>query len=357
MERRGVSMNKTRVNQYDLLKIMSTIAVIVIHVSGYCIQEQATVEKLAVYLNVFSRYAVPCFLMISGALILSNDKNADYRFYYRKVGKNIGIPTIIFSVIYVVYSLIVKWIRLRTNGEGDTNLLGPIINMIKGEPFYHMWYLYRMIGVYVLIPIVIKVKKEIGEKNFDWVSCIFLILASFSVWTSTHKLNWDIGLSFCYLGYPMIGYTIYKKTSNQKKKYKVIIWIMFSLILLWLIGYVRYQQIIKGNMSSITEEMLIGPYSPGIVLASASLFIGISLLPIKVDFSKLSSLTFYIYLFHAIVWAFILPILNKIQMGITTWWMIPISTIFVFVISCICAVIYKKGKKIINNFSKNKKNG
>ena len=43
-------------------------------------------------------------------------------------------------------------------------ILIPIIEFVKGRPYYHMWYLYMMIGVYMFVPILVFLKNQIGEK-------------------------------------------------------------------------------------------------------------------------------------------------------------------------------------------------
>ena len=70
---------------YDLLRIVCTIAVITIHVSGIyynCLTQTEFFGQLytqnafltCIY-NGISRFAVPCFVMLSGAFLLANPKN------------------------------------------------------------------------------------------------------------------------------------------------------------------------------------------------------------------------------------------------------------------------------------------
>lgn len=215
-----------RESNFDLLRIISAVAVIVIHVSatyygaltdkttfGYINFNNAFVTSLY---NSLSRFAVPCFVMLSGAFLLGDERNADYKYFYGKAFKSVGIPTVIFSVLFFLYSILVKTALIFFENREITELLDPFKDFIKGEPFYHMWYLYMLIGVYILIPVIIRFKNDVGEKRFAAVSYVFFILASLSMFTSSHKLNWDLGTSFCYCGYLMAGYTI-KKSVNKSK--------------------------------------------------------------------------------------------------------------------------------------------
>ena len=91
---------KSRESNYDLLRIVCCIAVIIAHVcSTYldiAISETATQTNLfysgnlliTSVLHTLSRIPVPCFVMISGAFILDDKRNMDFRFFYRKSLKN-----------------------------------------------------------------------------------------------------------------------------------------------------------------------------------------------------------------------------------------------------------------------------
>ena len=82
----------SRESNFDLLRIICAFAVVAIHVSAqfigamtgdprYVGMEFHDVFNSTLW-NVLSRFAVPCFVMLSGAFILANDKNVDFSFFY-----------------------------------------------------------------------------------------------------------------------------------------------------------------------------------------------------------------------------------------------------------------------------------
>lgn len=87
-----------RKNNSDFLRIVSAIAIIMIHVDASWMSAAVNVETggyslfiICVY-NSISRFAVPCFLMLSGAFILDDKRNLNYRYFYSKSFKKIGVP-------------------------------------------------------------------------------------------------------------------------------------------------------------------------------------------------------------------------------------------------------------------------
>lgn len=196
-------MEQRREGNYDLLRIICAVSVITIHVSATYKTAITNEETFGVIYtshifttllyNTLSRFAVPCFVMLSGAFVLSNDKNADYNYFYHKSFRSFCIPTFIFSILYFLYSIVIGVVIINIREKDWTVLLTPVKDLIKGKPYYHMWYLYVMIGVYILVPILHRFKKDMKGKTFDRIAWIFLVLACLSMWTSTRKLNWDIG--------------------------------------------------------------------------------------------------------------------------------------------------------------------
>lgn len=76
---------KTRLGNYDLLRIISAVAVVLIHVnvhyfetisnSSYCFAEIT---------NVLTSFSVPCFVMLSGAFLLHDYRNENFKYFYVK---------------------------------------------------------------------------------------------------------------------------------------------------------------------------------------------------------------------------------------------------------------------------------
>ncbi len=340
-----------RESNYDLLRIISAVAVIMIHVSGswfvnaindiaengLLIEDILSPFWLCIY-NSVSRFAVPCFVMLSGAFILDDERNTEYKRFYSKSFSKVGVPTIVFSILYILYRIPMCFI-------GEEKGIGTlVVDVVKGRPLYHMWYLYMLIGLYALAPIVLRFKNSISEKNFHKVTVAFLVLASISMWTSTSKLSWDVGCSFEYLGYFMVGYSI-RKVSKKKNNKKAILAVLTGTLFELCAAGLEYQQIIAGITEDELKYSIIGPSNPLIVLASILFFYGFTVLGVKKDLTKLSRLTFWIYLIHAGVWHFISNVIMLIkgknvftQIDGGIW--IPVFVAVVFAISCVLSRLY-----------------
>lgn len=339
---------KRREGNYDLLRIVCTVAVIMVHVSstykaalynGDRFGDFHTDSMITILLyNMLLRFCVPCFLMISGAFLLCDDRNADFKYFYRKSFKSIIMQAMIFSLVYFAYNELME-VYKYINGE-SSNLFSPVLNSLAGQPGYHLWYLYTLAGIYVLIPLVLRLKSCVSEKTFQKISWIYLIVATASGWTSTFKLEWGISKVACYLGFIFAGYQL-KKLSLKKNNFQGVLLIVFGILSQLVIAYVQYQHVLAG----IDEKnSLISSLNPIIVLGSVLIFAGFSKLDLKkCKFGNLPRLTLYIYIFHILVWD-VLRALYYRFMGCLpkAEIFIPISTVVIFIVSYALAFVYDK---------------
>ena len=217
-------------NSYDLLRILSTIAVIAIHVSASFLGSRTDSNHLLTIClwNVMSRFAVPCFMMLSGALLLPNDKNKDYAFFYKKQFQRLGVPTLVFIFLYFIYDLVLAVAAVVVKGSEISRLWIPIKQILTGSGGSgpHLWYMYAMAGVCVLVPVLLRVKADIGERTFACVSWIFLGLASVGYLTSDSLLMWDVGFQFRFTGYFLAGYQIRRLIAGRKSSLKGLLIIL-----------------------------------------------------------------------------------------------------------------------------------
>lgn len=76
MNQKLTSSNSNRLNNYDALRIISTVAVILIHVNWQFFWTKAATPSMSVNyivessINIIARFSVPAFVMISGAFNL-----------------------------------------------------------------------------------------------------------------------------------------------------------------------------------------------------------------------------------------------------------------------------------------------
>lgn len=245
-------MSKSREANFDLLRIISASAVVLLHISGSFLQCSDAVPRNCtlplMLINHIVRFAVPCFFMLSGAFVLDDERNVDYKYFYKKSFKNIGVTSIVFCVLYVLYGIArlmagVFIFRRHRIGHVLPGLLTILKSLIKGEPFYHLWYLFVLVGLYIAAPFIIRLAADLkrgGVNLYGKITIVFLVLASMSYITSVRNLKWDIGGQFCFLSYFLMGCTLRQWGKTRKNNKTALLLILAGNTINVALSYINF---------------------------------------------------------------------------------------------------------------------
>ncbi len=147
-----------RIIYFDILRIISAFFVVMIHVTaGPIIRLQNdpgfnSVDYntgVMVFYNVLARGAVPIFFMISGALLLTGKSDASLKTVYTKRIPRILIPLAVWTAFYAAVLFLSG---LRHSGLSAALTANSIAEIFAGH--YHLWFLYVLIVLYMLIPVL-----------------------------------------------------------------------------------------------------------------------------------------------------------------------------------------------------------
>lgn len=319
-----------RQSNFDLLRIISTFAVVLIHVNAN-VADSNNISLVGFnfcsLINIITRFSVPCFVMLSGAFILSNEKNADYKHFYAKSFYKIGIPL----VIILILSFLIAEMKAIIGGR---DLLNPVFELLSGN-LNNCWFMFMLVGVYFLVPIVIRIKKSISNRSYIIGSFIWLFVAMISQLTSTYSVSWAFGIIFSFVGYFLVGNVIYENMSRIKFKGLYFIFAIISYVLLFV-----YRGITGFSIFSI--DAYSNWFSPLIIIASICVFIAFGGIKIKTNLGKLSGYTYVIYLLHTNVYIVLYVLTRRMFPSLIEHYILCLIVIamLTFIISCIGAMIY-----------------
>ncbi len=123
--------------------------------------------------NIFSRFSVPLFILISGYYMLSRYRSV--KEIALKSGKLFSLM-LIWSAISLVYSLKTQTGYLGIELPMDVNI-GTVVTYLLTEPF-HLWYIYAAIGLYMFTPILYVFCKNASKEQFKYALLITFLLGS-----------------------------------------------------------------------------------------------------------------------------------------------------------------------------------
>ncbi len=148
--------------KYDVIRITAILMVVMIHVSRYMVMyyEPDTSNSAFAIANVFNgiaRAGTPMFLMLTGALVLGGDKVSDAKTFYKKRLLEIVGLTVFWLLFYAAWRGFV--LPVISGGSPDPGHFVQYLLKLAG-PFPHLWYMYMLIIIYGLVPLLKKVLKK-----------------------------------------------------------------------------------------------------------------------------------------------------------------------------------------------------
>ena len=333
---------------YEWLRIISCISVVIIHVSGiYLRPEFFSIVGYKNYIHaswwrVITCMCVPSFIMISGAFNLKKE-NADAKIFYKKKAKRIVMPTLIFSILYVLihYMEIAVAYFMNVNvADEKMDLVSPLIYWLKGQPNTTMWYMYMIIPLYFITPLIVIIKQKIPLLWWRILGILMLVVGYIIGKNCT--LIWPIEFTE-YLGYFMAGDIIRELSITWKeKKEKYVRYIgalcialsYFGLIMYW------YHTTYKAGVLELPQ------YLSFIVITMALLqFVGFSFLKIDKIFKCAALVSKYsldIYLLHPMFLIVATQYFCRIKGRIPVAYGIPVYSCVVIGLCMVTLMLFQK---------------
>lgn len=214
------------------LRILAALAIIFVHVAQASLNVPDDINSIAwwtgnLYLS-FSLWGVPVFVMISGALLLSPQREYPTlsSFYMKRINRLL-IPVLFWTIFYISWSYLRSVVNDR---EFDVEQM--LSNLLSGRPYPHMWYLYMALGLYVFTPYLRKIVRHSTEFELFLLSAIaiFISMLSLATGTSPHRATVFIQLFPLYLGYFFAGHLIFSSNIKIKTRYLGALFILFALL-------------------------------------------------------------------------------------------------------------------------------
>jgi surface polysaccharide O-acyltransferase-like enzyme len=324
----------------DLLRVIAAFGIVWLHVSHGMVTAAAGMKVsswwMATFADAMSRWCVPVFVMISGSLLLSKSSSGTlFSFYHRRVVKLL-FPLVFWTAFYLGFKYCLCG---RLDGVKELKLV------YEGQPYYHLWYLYMIICLYMVTPFIYYFVKNCSRQLLFWAVVVSFFMASVNSilksiengWTSSFFASWPP-----FVGYFLCGYyiTTYRPAFFRHKAVWVIAaacWIALALVTgllfpvlghrAWEVMYSSLNPLIIGmsvcvfgtvwspDSSKLTKQTFIG----GLIDGIAPLTMGIYLVhPALMHFSKSIGVS----------GLFGNPLLS-----------IPFSTLFVFTLSAAAAFL------------------
>jgi surface polysaccharide O-acyltransferase-like enzyme len=334
----------------DLIRTLAIVLVILLHaaIEQFSINNEVSQGVLVRWWAVdfydsIARVCVPLFVMLSGALLLQPYKVEEpVHVFLKKRFVRIGLPLLFWGSAYFAW-------RYFANNEVFT--LTSIGQGILSGPYYHFWFLYMIIGLYLVTPLL-RVLVAHAERQVLRYFLLLWFIGSAAIPVInlfvTYSLVSNFFLVTGWIGYFMLGLYLLDTRVRPRTLYVAL----FSGFAWTIIGTYLITFFVGGQLQYFFYNFL----GINVILASTALFLLLNTIPTdyvkKKSFSTNRLIHFIgqsslaIYLMHVIVLESLHRGFFGVQISITTInpiLEIPLATAITFFI---CLILLYPASKI-----------
>lgn len=321
----------------SIMRIIATLAVVFLHtcntiannIESYNISEREYFVLTTG--NVLMNWAVPIFFMITGSLLLRKNNDLTYKKVIFKYLKRIVLALFIFGVPFSIME-----IYMDTRTLDISMILSAIVNVITGNSWSHLWYLYTLIGVYMILPML---KAFVDRCDHQQIEILLIIIYIFNFIIPCIEYILDINIAFKLpissfaVFYILLGRWLDDKVDINK--YKKIELIMLVALIFSLIGINYFE--------GYNKAMIWTSYqSPIIALIAALIFLFIKETKINSNqyIWKIDRMCFGVYLVHPVFINFTYKFLHITPLNFGSLYFIAIFIFWVVFAICSWIVVW-----------------
>ncbi|MDP5239264.1 acyltransferase family protein [Uliginosibacterium sp. 31-16] len=203
-------MPSTRHASLELLRSAAALAVVGVHAAAMVLvalpDGQDSAWWAANLWDSFCHWCVPVFVMISGAVLLSGPADQPAAEFYRRRALRLWRPTVFWTLLYLALAAATapQWSLLRAAGS-----------LLRGTPWYHLWYLYMLPGLYLLTPFLRRLIARSNDTELRGLTIACCALAA--VGTATPSTSATFLTSFLpFTGYFLLGHLLFTHPTQPR---------------------------------------------------------------------------------------------------------------------------------------------
>ena len=332
-----------RICYLSYIRAIACIAIIVLHMFA-----SASIlfgEQIGVRVNAYSRaisnimmWAVPCFVMTTGALLLDADRKITYKKLFGKYILRIFSALLLCCIGFRIFDMVM---------DGETPEIGILLDalyeMFTGTGWSHLWYLYLLLGLYLLMPVYKKIAEYSTKVDMRYLLVVYVLFISVLPLLYIWNLNSGFykHVSTIYPFYLFCGYALTRNVFRVHKWIAALAAVLSTCVIL-VLTVIRWTENVE-----VMEQLW--SYSSILVIVQAvsifSLFSGIKgqgeslagKLLLKID-----RCSFGIYLIHMVFVRLILRYMNFNPYTGSVCLNFFLLILGVFLVSYMCTWILKK---------------
>lgn len=297
-----------RIVYADYLRVIGIIGVMGVHLSGDYLSKTPLFSGMWYQGILFSsliRSGVLLFIMVSGLLLLDRSQSID-KIPHRV--ERVLTPFIFWLLMYFLDFIYIKHTITVTSAY---DFISQFINCILNPDIISIefWYIYMIIGFYLLLPILQKWISHTDEREIKYFLVVWFIVLVLSYFNTHIMILRYLNLFTGHIGFFILGYYLSKSESKycNSIKYGILLFILGTVIT-FLSMYIPTIMSHSLNLDYLGIENL----APSYAIKAMGIFIILKNINYKTVFGtksesvnklvlKIAEISYGLYLIHLLV--------------------------------------------------------
>jgi probable poly-beta-1,6-N-acetyl-D-glucosamine export protein len=345
-------------DEINILRGVAILAVISTHVSANFTKIRTInfLATAAIAVNVFSKFAVPLFVFISGFVLYNKySGKTDLKKFYEKRMISVLPPYLIFSTFY----LVVEYVSLIVRGKSiNLNIPNIVYRYVTGGCFPFLWFFVLIIQLYLLYPAILLIYNycDTRGRSFELLFAALLIGIFYIIYvpnvfllgTSTSLLG--VATIFMgYLFYFILGIIVrgrYEGITAKSVSKTTLYWMAVPLFCGTILGIFIYAYTFF-NFGETYILPVVGIFPLYyVVIFAICLYISLKIVSHKSAvfrlLEKIGHYSFGIYLVHGFILYVIVWIFSWFGFDGNNWLFYPLAFYLTITLSILSIVVIKK---------------
>lgn len=261
-----------RSGSIDLTKCMATCAVLLIHCSAnrYQLFTVGSLDWLTVlFWNGACKWAVPVFLMCSGALMNDPQRELPLNRLFSRYLLRLVASLSVWAALYECLRVLI----LRGSAPLSELLWAAGKNWLTGNTYYHLYYFYFAIGLYLALPLTRLITRWASKQELRYLLLLWLFFGSvlpclqyflpFRL-TGPSLLRFILSPVFASAGLGLLGWYLHQKPAGR----------LLPSLLLFLAGFVAlfFFTWQHSDAEKNLNIILLDGFSPAAILMGVAVF-------------------------------------------------------------------------------------
>ena len=214
-----------KIRSYCYLRVAACLAIVLLHtanISELLHRDAITVAQRAHAMGIVycMMWAVPVFIMVSGALLLDPARHVTMKRIMTRYVKRVFLALISCCILFALFDMVMNRERFSLMFIPDG-----IYRMFTGGSWAHLWYLYMLLGLYLMLPFGRILARRVKDRELLYLMGIIAVVVSVLPLSELFGFGSAFELPVASI-YPFYFFAGYAVASGRVKISRHIAWAM-----------------------------------------------------------------------------------------------------------------------------------